>query len=164
MRIVALASGFALLCGLSVMRANSRQGPTPFQAPGEVCRIDSRLVVLPDIPEASGVAVGRGDPGRLWMHNDSGEPILFGVGLDGIVRDRVGVAGGDVEDWEDVGIGPVRVAHVYTLRISVTTTRRGRVSPSTVSPNRRVVKRKQRRRPYFMRPILMAGTMPRRSS
>ena len=106
MRIVALASGFALLCGLSVMRANSRQGPTPFQAQGEVFQSIPNCVVLPDIPEASGVAVGRGDPGRLWMHNDSGEPILSGWALTASSEIESAFAGGDVEDWEDVGIGP----------------------------------------------------------
>ena len=35
------------------------------------------LVTIPELPEASGVAVSRRIPGRLWTHNDSGQPILM---------------------------------------------------------------------------------------
>ncbi len=61
---------------------------------------------LAELPEASGVALGRRLPRRLWMHNDSGEPVVLGFDADGILRDRVRVRGADVEDWEDIATGP----------------------------------------------------------
>jgi hypothetical protein len=59
-----------------------------------------------ELPEASGVAVSRTTPGQLWLHNDSGQPALFAVALDGTPRGRVRVYGAGVRDWEDIDVGP----------------------------------------------------------
>jgi hypothetical protein len=62
---------------------------------------------LPDIPEASGLAVSRRYPGMVWTHNDSGRPIIFGINShDGATRARVQVTGAEVDDWEDLAAGP----------------------------------------------------------
>jgi len=58
------------------------------------------------VPEASGVAVRSGSPEGLWVLKDSGDPILYGIDLDGRVTDRVLVSGAEVEDWEDLAAGP----------------------------------------------------------
>jgi hypothetical protein len=69
------------------------------------CRVDAAKVALPGVHESSGLALaGGGD--ALWTHNDSGQPVLYLVGLDGRDRARVTVAGARVEDWEDVAAGP----------------------------------------------------------
>jgi hypothetical protein len=70
------------------------------------CRVDTAGVALPDaVHESSGLALsGGGD--ALWTHNDSGDPVLHLVGMDGTARGRVRVAGASVTDWEDVGAGP----------------------------------------------------------
>jgi hypothetical protein len=63
-------------------------------------------VQLPGLPEASGLAVSRQVPGRLWAHNDSGAPVLFALDSGGSVTGQVRVSGAAVEDWEAIAVGP----------------------------------------------------------
>jgi hypothetical protein len=63
-------------------------------------------VMLPEIPESSGLAVSRRDSRLLWSHNDSGnDTILFALDADGTVRARVRVPIRTV-DWEDISAAP----------------------------------------------------------
>ena len=66
------------------------------------CRPDTKLVQLRDVPEASGLAMSRRVRGRLWTHNDSGEPVLFALDERGTVTGRLRITGTTVEDWEAV--------------------------------------------------------------
>jgi hypothetical protein len=60
---------------------------------------------LADVPETSGLALGRRTRGVLWSHNDSGnDAVLFAVDVAGIVRGRVPVPM-RTRDWEDVSAG-----------------------------------------------------------
>ena len=70
------------------------------------CRVDASNVALPPtVHESSGLALsGGGD--ALWTHNDSGDPVLHLVGMDGSARAQVRVANAAVTDWEDVAAGP----------------------------------------------------------
>src|SRR5262245_45881211 len=70
------------------------------------CRIASGLSRLPDLPEASGLAASRRNPGVLWTHNDSGDPFVFAITSTGGVKGRVRVTGAQVWDWEDIAVGP----------------------------------------------------------
>lgn len=55
------------------------------------------------VAEASGLAVSRRDPGRLWIINDSGAAAeLHAVGTDGRELGRVAVSGARNVDWEDL--------------------------------------------------------------
>ena len=55
------------------------------------------------LPEISGCAASRTAPGRLWLHNDSGNPAeLFAVDMQGRLRQRVAVDGVPAIDWEDL--------------------------------------------------------------
>lgn len=66
------------------------------------CTVASGPAMLPDIPETSGLAVSRRDPGLLWSHNDSGNAAeLFGLDLTGTVRQRVRVPI-QTRDLEDI--------------------------------------------------------------
>jgi hypothetical protein len=57
---------------------------------------------LPDIHEASGLAVSRRTPDVLWSHNDSGSgPILYALDPDGRLLGRVRVPA-RARDWEDI--------------------------------------------------------------
>jgi hypothetical protein len=57
---------------------------------------------LPELPEASGLAVSRRTPGILWSHNDSGNAaVLFALDAAGVLRGRVRVPIA-ARDWEDV--------------------------------------------------------------
>jgi hypothetical protein len=70
------------------------------------CRPDGPVATIPELPEASGIAVSRRVPGRLWAHNDSGQPILFALDARGSVTGRLLLSGAAVEDWEAVAVGP----------------------------------------------------------
>jgi hypothetical protein len=74
------------------------------EGPGAACRPSGHPALLPDLPEASGIAASRARPGTLWAINDSGEPILFALDAQGVVRSRVRMAGATVENWEDVAV------------------------------------------------------------
>jgi len=68
----------------------------------DVCTIDRMPAPLSAVPEASGVAVSRRSPQRLWVHNDSGQPVLFAVDANGAVEHPVRVRGAEIRDWEDI--------------------------------------------------------------
>lgn len=70
------------------------------------CAATGTLIRLPELPEASGIAVGRRTPGRLWAHNDSGEPTLVALDAQGSVTGRIRLTGAAIEDWEAVAVGP----------------------------------------------------------
>lgn len=72
----------------------------------DLCAVVTRLTALPELPEASGVALSRRTPGLLWAHNDSGQPQLFALDSTGAVKGRVRVAGAEPGDWEDISDGP----------------------------------------------------------
>ena len=69
------------------------------------CRPAGALVTIPELPEASGVAVSRRIPGRLWSHNDSGQPILTALDAHGRVTGQLRITGATVDDWEAVAVG-----------------------------------------------------------
>lgn len=60
------------------------------------------VALLPEVPEASGLAISRRHAGLVWSHNDSGgEPIVFGLDATGAVRARARLPV-QAQDWEDV--------------------------------------------------------------
>ncbi len=69
------------------------------------CQSSGPLVRVPALPEASGVAVSRRSPGRLWALNDSGESVVAALDTRGSVTARVRVSGVKVDDWEAVAVG-----------------------------------------------------------
>ncbi|HZL95852.1 MAG TPA: hypothetical protein VFB99_19500 [Vicinamibacterales bacterium] len=75
------------------------------QAAAPQCQASGPLVRIPDLPEASGVALSRRSPGRLWAHNDSGNAVLVALDTRGTVTGRVRVSGVKVDDWEAVAVG-----------------------------------------------------------
>ena len=89
--IVALAFGAGLVAWW-LPRPESSAGPCQLVAAAS----------LPEIDEASGLAISRRDPAILWSHNDSGNAtILFAIDTAGTVRGRVRVPV-RTRDWEDV--------------------------------------------------------------
>jgi hypothetical protein len=66
------------------------------------CTPFGATVQLPDLQEASGLAVSRRTSGILWSFNDSGDPILYALDAHGTVRGRVRVAGAEVKNWEAI--------------------------------------------------------------
>jgi hypothetical protein len=70
------------------------------------CRPSGPLVRMPGLAEASGLALSRRVPGRLWAHNDSGDAVLFALDDKGKVAAQVRVTGAKVEDWEAIAVGP----------------------------------------------------------
>ena len=69
------------------------------------CRPAGGLAKLEGLPEASGLAISRRSHGRLWAHNDSGEPVIFAVSASGAISARLRLSGAKVEDWEAMAVG-----------------------------------------------------------
>jgi hypothetical protein len=68
------------------------------------CVVAEGPSLLPEIPEASGLAVSRRNHGLLWSHNDSGSAaVLFAIDPAGNVRGRVRLPI-VTRDWEDVSV------------------------------------------------------------
>lgn len=66
------------------------------------CRPSGELVRLAEVPEASGLALSKRVPGRLWTHNDSAQPVLFALDERGTITEQLHITGATVEDWEAV--------------------------------------------------------------
>jgi hypothetical protein len=95
--VVAVASGL-LLPAPAVTAQKSGSVPQ--------CRPDGAIVRVAGLSEASGLAASRRVTGRLWSHNDSGDPVLVALDALGAVTGRVTVSGAKVEDWEAIAVGP----------------------------------------------------------
>ena len=107
-RARALAYGAALVAAtVSFVSLASHDGQQSVPAP---CRASGTVVEVPGLREASGLAVSRRVPGRLWTHNDSGQPVLFALDTRGSVTGQVRLTGADVVDWEAVAVGPCGTA------------------------------------------------------
>ena len=93
------------------------------------CQPSGELVRVPELREGSGVASSRQTPGRLWVHNDSGEPVLFALDQQGAVTGRLQLTGATVEDWEAVAIGPCPAGScIYVADIGDNDAERARVT------------------------------------
>ena len=76
------------------------------QSSSAQCQPSGTLTRLPGLSEASGLALSRRVPDRLYSHNDSGQPTLFALDTRGAVTARVQITGAKVQDWEAVAVGP----------------------------------------------------------
>jgi len=86
----------ALLTVAALSRPGNTAGP---------CEVTNRAT-LPDVPEASGLAISRRHNGLLWTHNDSGnEPVLFAIDRAGNARGHVRVSA-RLRDWEAISAAP----------------------------------------------------------
>jgi hypothetical protein len=70
------------------------------------CKPAGSMVQLESLAEASGLAVSRSTPGRLWAHNDSGKPEITALDEKGTAVGRVSLSGATVEDWEGMASAP----------------------------------------------------------
>jgi hypothetical protein len=73
---------------------------------GQVCKAEGKLMHMTGLAEASGLAVSRVTPGRLWSHGDSGAPEIVAVDAQGKVAGRVSVPDATLVDWEANAAGP----------------------------------------------------------
>lgn len=90
-------------CVLAALFAVAALSPSEEAGP---CTVMSEPVALRDVPEASGIAVGRVRPALLWTHNDSGNaPDLFAIGADGTDQGRIRLPF-RIRDWEDISAAP----------------------------------------------------------
>jgi hypothetical protein len=100
------------------------------QASGaSVCAPASGPVALSNLSEASGIAIGGAPANRLWMHNDSGEPVLFAVDANGKSTGRITLSGASVEDWEAIATGPCgKASCLYVGDIGDNEAKRSRIT------------------------------------
>ena len=74
------------------------------------CEASGRVRQVAELVEGSGVAASRRTPGRIWAHNDSGEPVVFALDDSGAVVGRLRLSGARVDDWEAIAVGPCGAA------------------------------------------------------
>jgi hypothetical protein len=106
-------------------------GAVPSQRGGTApqCQQAGPLVRMPGLAEASGVAVSRRVPGRLWTHNDSGPPVLFALDTRGAVTAQFRITGAAIEDWEAIAVGPCAAGScIYVADIGDNNARRQRIT------------------------------------
>jgi len=104
LQLPALLLGFAAAALMAMTAADAASAQSAGGAPR--CQADGPMVPLRELTEASGLAVSRATPGRLWTHNDSGQPIVFAVDTHGAVTARARLTGATVVDWEAIALGP----------------------------------------------------------
>jgi hypothetical protein len=93
------------------------------------CQPAGSTVQLAGLSEASGIAISRRTPDRLWTHNDSGEPVLFSLDARGTITGRVRLSGAAVEDWEAIAVGPCGTGScLYVGDIGDNEARRSRIT------------------------------------
>jgi hypothetical protein len=92
----------AIIATLSLSWSPAVSNAAPAAAPQ--CQPSGKLARISELPEASGVAISRRSPGRLWAHNDAREE-LVALDTNGSVTGRVRLSGVKIEDWEAIAVG-----------------------------------------------------------
>jgi hypothetical protein len=91
------ALGVAIAVAVGMQRPDDTAG---------ACRVVQPTTYLPELPEASGIAISRRHRSVLWSHNDSGHTTtLFALDTQGSLRARVEVPV-RTRDWEDISAAP----------------------------------------------------------
>lgn len=91
---------------LSYARSNGRVSPV---IKGKV---DAEI-----INEVSGIVASRNNPGKLWVHNDSGDlNRIYLIDENGILLQTYIISNVAAHDWEDIAIGPgpvIGINYIY---------------------------------------------------
>jgi hypothetical protein len=94
-----------------------------------VCTPAGDPVALSGLSEASGIAIGEAPANRLWMHNDSGAPVLFAIDAKGKPAGRITLSDARVEDWEAIAAGPCgKASCLYVGDIGDNEAKRSRIT------------------------------------
>jgi hypothetical protein len=124
-RRIGLLKMIMIVAMLSVASAVSEAQTTALPS----CQAAGPVVRVAELPEGSGIAVSRRSPGRLWAHNDSGEPVLLALDSRGSVTGTVRLTGITVDDWEAVAVGACPGGScVYIADIGDNAARRRRIT------------------------------------
>lgn len=97
------AGGFALALTLLLLDVPSARAQRALQ---RQCEVLIPVKAVAGLREGSGLALSRRGPRRLFAMNDSGEPEVLVLNLDGMPRGKVTIKDATVTDWEDVTSGP----------------------------------------------------------
>ena len=97
---------FAILAIVVVVMLALRIEPAAGDSVPVACEARGASVAMPEISEASGVALSRRTPGLLWIHKDQGKPTLYAVDESGAIKGRVTVTGASFQDVEDIAAAP----------------------------------------------------------
>jgi hypothetical protein len=99
-----LAVALAVMVGYAATAA--RPTDELFSSVPASCQVGSLIGDIAELREASGLAGSQRTPQLFWSHNDSAEPVVYGVDVTGQIRARVRVTGASVADWEAVTTAP----------------------------------------------------------
>lgn len=101
--------------------------------PAVAAGVTSAELTAPALLEASGLALSRQSPGVLWTHNDSDPdgPLVYAMSVStGALLGTYTLQGAEVEDWEDMALGPGPIAgkpYLYVADIGDNSLKRGTV-------------------------------------
>jgi hypothetical protein len=96
-----LAPGFLFLLTLTACGGPAGPPAKPESIPARL--MQAGRIDVPALDELSGMARSAHDPGRLWVHNDSGDKArLYAIGADGHYQGRLELEDADNVDWEDL--------------------------------------------------------------
>src|SRR5262245_21695363 len=71
-----------------------------------LCRPESGPLQLPDIPEASGIALSARTPGIVWINSDAHDPVITAADLNGATKGHVRITGAKARNWEAIAVAP----------------------------------------------------------
>jgi hypothetical protein len=102
--LILMAATALIACGRDTGDAAAQQAA----AAGQICEVVQTGMTLPtEVRETSGLARSFRNPDLFWTHNDAGnQPVLFAIGADGRITQRVQVTGAELVDWEDIESAP----------------------------------------------------------
>jgi len=102
MRPVNILILFALAGFPSCKKSNS-----PASKPGGFSDVPQQIAITGGtLPEASGIADSKINPGFLWVEEDSGNPAdIYLMGHDGKISRTIPITNAQNRDWEDIVLG-----------------------------------------------------------
>jgi hypothetical protein len=122
LRRMCLVAGTVLCCTATAL---GQQHPTSFPD----CRPDRNTASLKGVPEASGLAASRRNPGHFYTHNDANAAELFVIDASGSVIRKIPVPDVKLQDWEAIAVGACPSGScIYIADIGDNSGKRDRIS------------------------------------
>jgi len=103
----ALISLLATVASLLLLNACERQAAVPDASPPPVTLVQTGWLAANQLLEASGLQASHAREGDFFVHNDSGEPLLYAIDETGRDLGSVWVVPAKNKDWEDITSVPV---------------------------------------------------------
>lgn len=105
-----------LIVGVSCSKKKLVDDSAPFKSGKALVELDNKK-----LKEISGIATSISNPGKIWVHNDSGNDAeIFLVDTNLNINLEITLKGIENRDWEDIAVGPGPVdgkSYIYIAEI-----------------------------------------------